>query len=187
MIYKVAWKTWRYESSKKLLGISIFSATLHCFCKWNWKAKAQRGLSALLWWVKSALMKFKRGRSHRQKLWPILFFWSESGPWTKSFQPPPPIKDPLVWPLTDMHGQAFRAQRKGGQNNKGQRVLLGDDWQNQENLPLKNYWVFSPLQCHFQLMFSCCFALISLPSPLSLFPFIFFYALTLPSTFVLPI
>lgn len=27
-------------------------------------------------------------------------------------QPSPPIKDPLVWPLTDMHGQASRVQRR---------------------------------------------------------------------------
>lgn len=71
MIYKVAWSPWRYGACTKLLGISIFNPTFHRFCKWNWKAKAPRGLSALLWWVKSALMRFKRGRSLRQRLCPI--------------------------------------------------------------------------------------------------------------------
>ena len=159
------------EPARRFLGISYSS---HCFCKWNWKAEAPRGLSDLLWWVKSALMRFKRGCRLRQKLCPTTqpFVRTVSAPEQRPPPPPPqPLststhQDPLVWPLTDMHGQASRVQSKR-LNQQAPRGATGDDWHSQDNLPLKHCWVFSLLQRGFQSIVCHCLVVFlpSYPSP----------------------
>lgn len=158
------------EICTKILGLSIFNPTSHRFYKWNWKAKAQRGLSAILWWLKSALKRFKRSFSLRQKLCPIIVSFSGLClAWNKESLPPlissHPSKTRWSSPwLTCL----VRAQRKR-LNQHAPRGAAGDDWHSQDNPPLKHCWVFSPLQQAFCSLSLCCFFTL-MPLPLPLLP-----------------
>lgn len=86
---------------------------------------------------------------------PIPFFRSASGPGTKSLPPPrPPTISTHQRPIglaLDWH--AWSSLQRKRLNQQAPRGATGDDWHSQDNLPLKHYWVFSPLQRAFQLVF----------------------------------
>lgn len=127
MFYKVAWSSCRYGACLSLSDMSIFKSTSYCFGS-EAKKENTEGSVSLIWWVKRAMMRFKKAKSSDKRFAPFLFeVWvfprTMSFPFVSNYLHPSKTQWSGPW-LTSMVKLADHKQR--GQTSKCQGV--GDDW-----------------------------------------------------------
>lgn len=126
MIYKVSWLPWRNGACTEIQGISVSSLKLSV----KLKSKRTEGpVSLIMMAYKAPWWGSKEAAASDKSFAPSpILFSSLRLSWNKESSPPPPsdlqppIKGPLVWPLTDI----LCSERRGRlEANKHQGVHPG--------------------------------------------------------------